>query len=175
MKKMLKRLKKWRSNLTVTELHQIMWRVGIVTEICITLFWFLNRNELRKEVEELPIWMLWFITSMLMLFAIEVMIYTALQGMIKEIKFQEEQIEEKFSQKLKEGETIEVYLEIRCRRNVNQMILDVYDLHSIRYFAMRKGNESYIIAKENDKVLKEYRIRNWVNFEASFTFTKEKD
>lgn len=171
---MVKKFKKWRDNLTLSQAHKIMWILAIITEILITLDTILNREQLTKILEnEIPIWLHWLFISGITIGMLMVGMGFVLNTMDKEIAEESELKEKEISPQLKEDEFTEIYLKQRPRRNVSKVILDGYDAHEKRYFAKKEDDEIYVIMKEDESVIKDYHTSNYSFFDYHFTFTKE--
>lgn len=173
---MMKKFKKWRDELTVSQVKKIMWIVGILTEVIITLSMIAVYQEgIKKNSGELtmPIWLIWIITSFLMIFAVEELISLILRKTEKELDIETNEVEKKIASKLKEGQFTEIYLKKKTRIGVKSVILDGYDAHEFRYFLKKKEDGIYIIMKEEEKIIKEYSDINYLVFENIFSFTKE--
>lgn len=165
---MIKKLKKWRDNLTVSQAHKIMWRVGIITETIITLSFILNWKQITKNLQ-IPIGLFWLMSSVMMIMTIELGIVLVLGVEEKELNLEMEET----TSKLKEDKFTEIYLKRGPRCDVSKIILDGYDAHEKRYFAKKEEDGIYVIMKEADTIIKDYHIRNCSFFDYHFTFTKE--
>ena len=170
---MMKKFRKWRDKLTFAQVKKIMWIVGILTEVIITLNIIAYREQIITNPEKMPIWMVWIIESFIMIFAVEQIVYLILRGMEKELDSKRNEIEKKIAPKLKEDRFTEVYLKQEIRMDVDEVILDGYDAHEFRYFAKKKEDTIYVIMKEEEKIIKEYPHINYSAFEHHFSFNKE--
>lgn len=174
---MVKKFKEWRDNVTLSQTYKIMWIVGIIIGTIITLSIILNWEQLTKNLEDqMPIWMYGLILLIAWLGTVELGIWFVLDGDGKETNLEREKTEKKISPNLKEDEFTEIYLKQRLRRNVrnvSKIILDGYDTHEKRYFAKKEEAGVYVIMKEEETIIKDYHIRNYLFFDYHFTFSKE--
>ena len=79
---MMKKFKKWRDKLTISQVKKIMWIVGILTEVIITLNVIVYEEIIRKGLaKDVPIWLFWIILSAFIIIEMEIIIYWILKEM----------------------------------------------------------------------------------------------
>ncbi len=165
---MVKRFKKWRDDLTISQAYKIMRLVTIIIAIIILSGMILNWE--RTKIEEK---ILCFIMIICMLAFVYFISYLVLNVWEKERTLEIEEEWKKIIPKLKEDEFTEIYLKREPRCRVSELILDGYDAHEKRYFAKKEEDRVYVIMKEEETIIKEYHISNYLFFDYHFTFTKE--
>lgn len=171
---MMKKFRKWRDKLTISQVKKIMWIVGILTAVILMLIIIVCREQIiMTNSEECPTYLLFILAFIIIPFCNDVIVYFVLNGDYKERELKRNEIEKKIAPKLKEDQFIEVYLKKRTRIGVEPVILDGYDAHEFRYFVKKKEDGIYIIMKEAEKIIKEYSNFNYLVFEYVFSFTKE--
>ncbi len=189
---MVKKFKKWRDNLTVSQAHKIRRIVTIITEILIMLGVILKWERLTNNLGYgILVWLNWFVVALTMYCTVGIVMYLVLNLAEKEIELTEKEIRSQ----LKEDELTEIYLKqgtrrnvskiivddssstelkiAEIRRNVSKVILDRYDAHKKRYFAKKEDDGIYVIMKEDESVIKDYHTSDYSFLDYHFTFTKE--
>lgn len=173
---MLKKFKKWREDLTWKQV-KIIYKTGVLLIILCVMPLILKLNYFLYEkvgAGKIPAWVLMIIIAFIWICMMEFVVCFVFDGMYEKSDFKKNKIKATICSKLKEDEFTQVYLRRSRRIDVSVIILDVYDMYDIEYFAKKQGDDIYVVSKENGEILNDYTIKNVRFFDRNFQFEKEK-